>query len=56
MHTTCYLCGIAFDSQFAMDLHHYIQPVHGDNSPDPKGTLSSTILQQAIAEVNKQVQ
>ena len=31
------------------------QPVCGDNLPDSKGTLSTTIPHQAIAEANKQV-
>ena len=34
----------------------YFWLVHRDDSPDPKGLLSSTILRQAIAEANKQVQ
>ena len=39
-----------------MDLRRYFQPVHGDALPDPKGPLSVTIPQQAIAEANKRVQ
>ena len=38
-----------------MALYHYYQPVQGDNLPDPKGPLSTTILRQVIAEANKQV-
>jgi len=33
-----------------MDLRRYFQPVRGDDLPDPKGPLSATIPQQAIAE------
>ena len=39
-----------------MDLRRYFQPVRGDALPNPKGPLSATIPQQAIAEANKRVQ
>ena len=39
-----------------MAFYHYYQLVHGDKLPDTKWPLSATIPQQAIAEVNKQVQ
>ena len=46
---------LAFGGRFAMALYRYYQPVCGDNLPDPKGPLSTTIPRQAIAEANKQV-
>ena len=39
--------------RFAMDVH--FQLVLWDDLPDPKGPLSPPILQQAVAEANKQI-